>query len=132
MRKLAVTTKVLYPELSYRLTGFFFKMHNELGRYRNEKQYADAIEYELRSSSVPYVREAAFAPSFEGESKNRNICDFIVDGKIIIEVKTESSMSRGSYFQVKRYLSSSGLSLGILVNFRERRLVPKRILHSAS
>ena len=36
--------KVLYPELSYLIYGLCYKIHNELGRYRNEKQYADDFE----------------------------------------------------------------------------------------
>ena len=35
---------LLYPELSYQLNGIFFEVHNNLGRFLNEKQYADAIE----------------------------------------------------------------------------------------
>jgi len=33
--------KVIYRELSYEVTGLLFKTHQELGRFRNEKQYAD-------------------------------------------------------------------------------------------
>jgi hypothetical protein len=31
--------KVYYPELSYNLTGLFFKIHNEFGRFKTERQY---------------------------------------------------------------------------------------------
>ena len=35
--------RVLFKELSYRICGLCFKIHNDLGRFRNEKQYADAF-----------------------------------------------------------------------------------------
>jgi len=40
--------KVIHPQLSYRLNGIFFSVHNDLGRFRNEKQYADAVENLLK------------------------------------------------------------------------------------
>jgi len=36
--------KILHPELCYRLTGVFFQIHRDLGRFCSERQYADAIE----------------------------------------------------------------------------------------
>ena len=42
------TNKLLYPELSYKIVGLLFNVHNNLGRFRNEKQYSDAIEQELK------------------------------------------------------------------------------------
>jgi len=47
-----IKNNVLYPELSYRLNGLFFRIHNELGRFRNEKQYADALESALKVSGI--------------------------------------------------------------------------------
>jgi hypothetical protein len=39
-----IKKEVLFPGLSYKLNGLFFAIQNKLGRYRNEKQYADALE----------------------------------------------------------------------------------------
>ena len=41
--------KLIYPELSYKLTGIFYKVHNLLGRFRSEKSYTDAVEGTLVS-----------------------------------------------------------------------------------
>jgi len=120
--------KILYPELSYKLVGLLFSVHNDLGCFRNEKQYSDAIERGLKSLKVPYMREFHLPQSFEGENKNRNIVDFVVDDKIILEVKTKTAIVKEDYLQVKRYLVSSSFKLGILVNFRRKYLTPKRIL----
>lgn len=122
------TNELLYPELSYKIVGLLFGVHNNLGRFRNEKQYSDAIEQELKILKIPYAREFHLSESFEGEGSNRNIIDFIIDDKIILEIKAKRAIYKDDYFQVKRYLSSSNYKLGLLVNFRSRYLSPKRIL----
>jgi len=122
------TNKLLYPELSYKIVGLLFNVHNNLGRFKNEKQYSDAIEQELKILKIPYNREFRLPESFEGENNNRNIIDFVIDDKIVLELKTKRAIFKDDYFQVKRYLSSSNYKLGLLVNFRSKYLSPKRIL----
>ncbi len=119
---------IIYPELSYTLTGLCFKVHNELGNSRSEKSYADALEVKLKEVGILYVREQALAPSFEGEQERRNVPDFIIEGIIILDAKAKRAFSREDYFQMKRYLSVANMRLGILVNFQEAHLHPKRVL----
>lgn len=121
--------KVLYKDLSYKVCGILYKVHNELGRYRNEKQYADKFEQLLKDNGINYKREYKLPESFNGEKGGRNICDFIIENKIIIELKAKTFLLRDDYFQIKRYLSTLGLELGIIVNFRQKYITPKRILN---
>jgi GxxExxY protein len=121
--------KILYPELSYRINRLLFETHNRLGRYRNEKQYADFFESLLKENGIKYAREYALPPSFPGEKQGRNIIDFIVEDKIIIEFKAKDIITKDDYFQVQRYLVSANKELGMAVNFRQKVLRPKRILN---
>ena len=68
--------KPVYAELSYKICGVLFAVHNELGRYRNEKQYADAVEKYLSLFNIPYEREVVIPVSFAGEAPGRNKIDF--------------------------------------------------------
>ena len=120
-------TNIIYPELSYKINGIFFKIHNDLGRFRNEKQYADAIEKIFKDEGVVYEREVALKPSFDGEMERRNICDFVVENKIVVDVKAKRIVTKEDYFQIKRYLDSGKFKLGMIVNFRSKYLTPKRI-----
>ncbi len=122
---------ILYPELSYKINSLLFETHNNLGRYRNEKQYADYFEKLLKEDGIGYLREYVLPPSFDGERKRRNVIDFIVDDKIIIEFKTETIITKDDYFQVQRYLVSSKKELGIIVNFRRESIQPKRVLNTS-
>ena len=122
--------KVLYQELSYLICGLCFKVHNELGRFLNEKQYTDALESLLKKNKLIYKREHALLPSFEGEKGRRNVPDFIIDDKIVIDLKAKRMISKEDYYQMLRYLSSAQKRLGIIVNFRQRYLQPKRVINS--
>ncbi len=123
-------TKVVFPELSYKINGILYKTHNELGRFCNEKQYGDFIERLLREDNIKYEREKILPESFDGEHKGRNKLDFIIDDKIILELKAKRVLPREDYYQARRYLEALNLKLALLVNLRDKYLKPKRILNS--
>jgi len=113
--------KLIYPELSYIITGFGFDAHNALGRYAREKQYGDFIEGKLKETKIPYERERRI-------EKTGNIVDFFVDEKIILELKAKPAISKDDYYQSQRYLQATGVKLALLVNFRNRFLKPIRVI----
>lgn len=123
-------SKVILPELSYEINGILYQAHNALGRFCNEKQYGDFIENLLRKNNIKYEREKILSESFDGERKGRNKVDFIVEDKIILELKAKRVLLREDYYQTKRYLEALNLKLAMLVNFRDKYLKPKRILNS--
>ena len=124
--------ELIYGELSYIINGILFAVHNELGRYRNEKQYGDLIEKYLQERHIPYEREKILPVSFDGERSNRNKVDFLIDGRIILEIKSKRFLEKNDYFQLMRYLEASKKRLGILVNFHQKYLVPKRVVNGYS
>ena len=120
--------KILFKELSYEVCGLCFSVHNNLGRYRNEKQYGDALESLLKENKINYVREKALPVSFEGENGRRNIPDFIIEDSVIVDLKVKNIVAKEDYFQMQRYLVSYNKKLGLLINFRQKYLYPKRVL----
>ena len=64
-----------------------------------------------------------------GNKVEGNIVDFIIDGKILIDLKAKRFITKEDYYQMLRYLKSSGLKLGLVVNFRGTYLKPKRIIN---
>ncbi len=109
---------------------FYFKAHNKLGPFRSEKQYGDALENLFKANNLNYTRESGLPLSFKGEKPRHNIIDFIIDNKIILEIKAKNMITKDDYYQIKRYLISAKKELGILVNFRRKILQPKRILNN--
>lgn len=120
------TNKIVYKELSYQLNGILFQTHNELGRYQREKQYADYLEQLLQKITLPFRREKAI----RGYIVEGYIPDFVVDEKIVIEIKAKPVITKQDYYQMRRYLQAGGFKLGLLVNFRNRYLKPTRVVQT--
>ena len=118
--------EIIYPELSYKLTGIFFEIQKELGRFCRERQYADALEQKLKQGNINYEREK----NIENDLIKGNRADFIIDKKILVELKSIPFTTKLDYFQVMRYLKASNLKLGMIVNFQSRYLKPKRIINN--
>lgn len=122
--------ELIHRDLSFLITGILFEVHNELGKYTTEKQVCDLIEERLGKAHIPYQRESVLVPIHAGEMIGRHRVDFLIDNKLVLEVKCKYYLTREDYFQIRRYLSVLNMKLGILVNFHEDRLRPKRVLNS--
>ncbi|MBI2086823.1 MAG: GxxExxY protein [Candidatus Zambryskibacteria bacterium] len=104
-----------------------FEIHNQLGRYCREKQYGDALEKLLKLHNLEFKREKT-APVELIDNKSTNKVDFIVDNKIVLELKAKSILQKNDYYQIQKYLQASGHKLGFIVNFRNKYLKPIRII----
>jgi len=66
---------IIARELSFKITGISFKVHNEQGRFCREKQYADRFEELLIENKIPYNREYELR-NFFVNAINGNKVDF--------------------------------------------------------
>jgi len=121
--------RIIFPELSYKITGICFKAHEKLGRFAREKQYADLLESLFKESQMPYGREYEISNLGQGIPKG-NIVDFLIDGKILLDLKVKKFITKDDYAQMQRYLQGSRKELGLIVNFRNTYLKPKRVLNT--
>jgi GxxExxY protein len=120
--KLQKKVDFLFGDLTYKINGLLIEIHKELGPYAREKQVADALEKKLEERGFGYIREVRIGDS-------GNIADFIIEEKIILELKTVPFLITETYDQLKRYLVQTNLQVGLLVNFRSQRLQIKRVLN---
>ena len=121
--------ELIYKELSYTITGFLFKTHKQLGRFCREKQYSDFLDKILHDSELKYQREIELK-ILEEHSPKGNRVDFIIEDKIILDLKAKPFILREDYNQMQRYLQAANIELGLIVNFRSYYLKPKRILNT--
>lgn len=102
--------ELLFPDLSFDVMGLCFDTHNETGKFAKEKQYADVLERKLRGAGIAYKREFPIGDT-------GNIVDFLIEEKILLELKAKPFLSKSDFAQTQRYLQVTGIKLGILVNF---------------
>ena len=119
---------LIYPELSYKLVGILFKVYNQLGGGYQEKYYQQAIKRELFISQIPFLEQVRTDFNYNGKLIGRYYLDFIIDHKLVLEIKVTPSFSTKDIMQVLNYLRQSGLELGILATLNRNKLIYKRIL----
>src|SRR3972149_10271300 len=122
-------TELVYPELSYQLIGIMFDVYNELGGGLKEKHYEKAVKKLFDERSIHYSEQLMVPIIFKSEQIGKNFLDFLVERKIVIELKTGERFKKENINQIYNYLKSSNLKLGILVNFRDKDVRFKRILN---
>ncbi len=122
--------RLLHKELSYTIMGILFSVHNELGNRYQEKYYQRAIEITLTENRCPFSKEIPVDLEYNGKKIGKYFLDFLIEGKVVLEIKTVPSLTPKDFKQVLAYLVAKNLELGILVNFRTEKLTYKRILNS--
>lgn len=133
MRKYANNmADLVYPELSYRIVGILFKEHSKLGNRYQEKYYQRAVEVALKDEDLSYKREIAVDLEFNEVNIGKYILDFLIEEKVVLELKAIPRLTRNDFKQVSNYLKAKNLRLGILANFRGEKLDYCRILNSGA
>jgi len=124
-----MSVKIIYKEESYKIIGACIEVHNDLGAGFLELVYQEALELEFKHHSIPYCREKELEIHYKGIKLNKSyIADFILFGKIIVELKALASLSGQHESQVLNYLKATGYKLGLLINFGQSKLEYKRLL----
>ena len=118
-------SKIIERDLSYKLNGIFFEVQRKLGRFCREKQYADMVAQKLREHNLDFKQECPI----EINGNKSNFADFIVENRVLLELKAKPFIEKSDYYQVMRYLELANLELGLIVNFRSYYLKPKRVLN---
>jgi len=124
-------SSILYKEQSYQVIGACMDVHRELGCGFLEAVYQEALEHELKSRNIPYVREQSMEIVYKGNMLNKKyIADFVCYGEIIIEIKALAELTKVHQSQLINYLKITKFQLGLLVNFGQRSLQSKRIVNN--
>ena len=124
-----VGEQVIYPELSYQIVGILYEVYNELGYGYREKHYERAIAQSLARQRLPFKRQLVYRIMFKGECVGRYFLDFLIDDKIILELKCGNYFSRQNMWQVRAYLFVSKKQLAILANFTAEGVRYKRVVN---
>lgn len=129
MKEKATGDHVIYPELSYQLVGLAFNVFNELGFGHHEKYYQRAFSLLLKEQGIPFKEQLYQQLKFREKVIGKFYLDFLIDDKIIVELKKGNNFSKQHLDQVHEYLKVTKLQLAIIFTFTPEGVVYKRILN---
>lgn len=118
---------LIYKDLSYKINGLAFKIDNQIGFGQSEKVYCDALEKLFIKENIPYKRELYAPIKIDGELVAKRYFDFLVDDKIIVEVKVGDYSFKEVCSQLFRYLKQEDVKLGLIIRFNRTGVSIKRI-----
>lgn len=121
--------KIVYKDLSYRIIGIMFDVYNNLGSGYQEKYYQRAIELALLKENIRFRPQCPYRIIYKEKIIGRYFMDFIIDDRMVLEIKRGDYFSRKNIGQVIGYLKATKLKLGIIVNFTSDGVKYKRILN---
>jgi len=122
-------TKIVYQELSYEIVGSVFEVYNSIGYGYPEKYYQKAVASVFKTKNINFKEQVAYNLKLNGEIIARNYLDFLVEDKVIVELKQGNHFSKNFLDQVKKYLKITDLKLAILVNFTSSGVKFLRVLN---
>lgn len=123
---------LLYKELSYQIQGAVIEVRKNFGSGHKESLYQHALVEELDIRKIPFIKEPSIKIISPKTGKTIGIYrpDFLVDDKIILEIKALEIIPRKLIDQLFDYLRNSSYELGYFVNFCGSKLYMKRIIYT--
>jgi GxxExxY protein len=120
-----------YDELTYKIIGCSMAIHRQLGPVHRENIYQRNLASQFIESNLSFEEQKLFEvydQQSEGRLLGYYIPDFVVEEKVVVEIKALKGLDNSHLAQVIGYLGVSGCPVGLLINFGERSLKFRRIL----
>ena len=108
--------------LARKVIGLAMKVHRALGCGFLEAIYGNTLAIELAGSGLTFEREKKYSVFYSGNEIGYFHADFLVDAKLIVELKAAETLAVAHSVQLVNYLAASKLDLGLLLNFGAKSL----------
>lgn len=113
--------------LTYLINGCAMKVHNIMGSGFQEVVYQRCLSIELDRAGIKHKREVEQTIYYDGIEVGTRRADFIIDDKIIVELKALSEIDNLHIAQTRNYLVAYNFPIGLLINFGGESLQFKKI-----
>ncbi len=120
---------LLYEELTYKIREAIFNVKKELGLGHKEKIYQNALEQEFIKLGIEFEKEKTINIKYNNKKVGMYRPDFVIEQKIILEVKKLPFLGKFEKDQIWHYLKGSEYKLALLVNFGPSDVEIKRIVY---
>ncbi|WP_376692097.1 GxxExxY protein [Wenzhouxiangella sp. EGI_FJ10409] len=119
---------LLYAELTERIRQTAFEIHRYFGNGFLEKVYEGALENRLQKQGISVHRQAPLRVKDEdGTTVGHYTADLIIAGRVLIEIKATGNLVPEHQAQLLNYLKTTGIKVGLIINFGNRKLQLKRM-----
>ena len=122
---------MVYESLSRKVLGAVFNVHNLLGPGLLEAAYEGALVVELKHTGLSVGQQVVYPLCYRGEYVGAYIADLVVEGKIILELKSVYKLNPNMEAQLINYLKLSKVPVGYLINFRNAKVRWRRFENRA-
>jgi len=109
--------ELLYKDLTYNIIGAAIEVHKVLGPGFLESVYQTALAHELDLRGITCQEQARLQVGYKEIIAGEYRADFVIDNKVIIEIKAVSELNEIHEAQLINYLKGTGYKVGLLVNF---------------
>ncbi|HVF69816.1 MAG TPA: GxxExxY protein [Xanthomonadales bacterium] len=127
-----MATDLLFGDLTYKLRSAIFKVYNTLGFGHKEVVYCRALAIEFLKEGIKFKPEQAIDVLYDNQKIGIYRPDFVIDSKILLEIKALPFMGKDPETQMIYYLKGTNYRLGLLVNFGSNKLDIRRKIWSGS
>ena len=114
-----------YPqkELTEKIIGCAINVHRVLGPGYLESIYENSLASELSKQGLSFERQHVIKVFYDGVEVGQHRLDVLVEGKVVVELKSVEVLTDRHVAQVISTLKAVGVKVGLLINFNESRLV---------
>ena len=116
-------------ELTYKIIGCAMKVHNTLGNGFQEVIYQRCLAIELAKAGLNFTREQEHTIFYEGINVGTRRADFVVEEKVVVELKALINLENVHIAQAKNYTVAYDFPTGLLINFGSQSLQYKLIFN---
>ena len=126
------TETFLYSDLTYKLRGCAFIVKKNIGLGHKETVYQKALALELTKAGVVYEQEKRISITYDGKKIGTYQPDFLIDNKIIVELKALPFIGNKEKKQLWSYLKGSPYKLAVLINFAPNDIHFERLVYDSA
>lgn len=121
-----------HSDLTGEIIGASFKVNRALGPGYQELVYKTALVYELRQAGIQVKPNCPLQVHYREIIAGDCYADLVVEGVVAVELKAQESILPGHMLQLRAYMRTSGIKVGLLINFGPTQVDVKRVIESVA
>lgn len=120
-----------HGEITRPIIAGFYQAYNTLGYGFLEKVYENALALELRKRGLKVEKQRPINVYYEGELVGEYFADLLVEGCVIVEIKTVEALCDEHFAQLLNYLKATDIEVGLLLNFGPKPQARRKVFETA-